>query len=591
MSLLTNAIETYDSMSHIVGNQDETGEVFAPIGFITANGGIEITIDKDGNFIRAGNIDGKILIPVTESSAGRTSGKAAHPLCDKLEYVSDDNKEKHALYIEILEKWAASKYVTPKVTAILKYVKNGTIKDDLENAKAFGVEKNGAPKKADMSVMISWRVEGLGEESGDVSFDRTLQDSYKLFYIEEMKKEAPVVCMATGKEALPATQHIKGISRFSGNAKLVSANDSSNFTYRGRFTAADEAMTMSYEASQKAHNALKWLISNQGVSLGDNNTDRQLICWNPHGIGVPEITSPLRRRNADSKVLPSDYHDALSSVIFGYSKSLPKGENVVVAIFEAATSGRLSILYYNELQASDFLDRLRAWDETCCRYSNKYGTSSPSLYQIVECAYGIQRGSTEDAKLEVNGKIKSKQLQTLISCRIDKRPIPTDIMRSIVQKASNLQILNRKNQMNTLFAACAVVKKYREDRFKEVWKMSLEKDKKDRSYQYGRLLAILEKIERDAIADSETRPTNALRLQAVYVQKPEKTTETLITHLRTSCYPKLSPGSRAYYDKLIGEIIEQISECSDSGKALSETYIMGYYLQNNELYTKKEEDK
>ena len=120
--------------------------------------------------------------------------------------------------------------------------------------------------------------------------------------------------------------------------------------------------------------------------------------------------------------------------------------------------------------------------------------------------------------------------------------------------------------------------------------MSLEKDKKDKSYQYGRLLAVLEKIERDAFGSEGKRTTNALRAQAAFVQRPGKISEQLITHLRVSCYPKLSFASRIYYDKLIGEIIEKIAENEDNKKSLSETYILGYYLQNNELYKKREEN-
>ena len=50
---------------------------------------------------------------------------------------------------------------------------------------------------------------------------------------------------------------------------MISSNDKTNFTYRGRFHDVGEAYTISYEASQKIHNALKWLIERQGVKVGD----------------------------------------------------------------------------------------------------------------------------------------------------------------------------------------------------------------------------------------------------------------------------------------------------------------------------------
>lgn len=46
------------------------------------------------------------------------------------------------------------------------------------------------------------------------------------------------------------------------------------------------------------------------------------------------------------------------------------------------------------------------------------------------------------------------------------------------------------------------------------------------------------------------------------------------------------------YEKLIGEIMAVISEFPDNeyNKPLSETYLLGYYLQKNSLYAKKEND-
>ena len=50
--------------------------------------------------------------------------------------------------------------------------------------------------------------------------------------------------------------------------------------------------------------------------------------------------------------------------------------------------------------------------------------------------------------------------------------------------------------------------------------MALEADKRDRSYQFGRLLAILEKTERDTYTKDTDRETNAIRRMSVYAQRP-----------------------------------------------------------------------
>ena len=63
--------------------------------------------------------------------------------------------------------------------------------------------------------------------------------------------------------------------------------------------------------------------------------------------------------------------------------------------------------------------------------------------------------------------------------------------------------------------------------------------------------------------------------------------------LKSAYYPRLKPGQRVYYEKLIGEIMQVISETGDESynKPLDETYIMGYYLQKNLFYMKKAEAK
>ena len=88
MGLLQKAIETYDAMKGIAGVYEEGKEPLAPVGHIVTRAQIEITITAEGRFYaaRAADKEQKIIIPVTEDSAGRTSAPAAHPLCEQLGY-------------------------------------------------------------------------------------------------------------------------------------------------------------------------------------------------------------------------------------------------------------------------------------------------------------------------------------------------------------------------------------------------------------------------------------------------------------------------------------------------------------------------
>ena len=120
--------------------------------------------------------------------------------------------------------------------------------------------------------------------------------------------------------------------------------------------------------------------------------------------------------------------------------------------------------------------------------------------------------------------------------------------------------------------------------------MALEPEKKNRSYQFGRLLAVLEKAERDAFDKGEKREPNAMRMQAIFVKRPLYAAKIIIEQLKNAYFPRLNPGARSYYDKLIGEIMLVISEYPEieMNKPLGEEYLIGYYLQKNAFYTQSD---
>lgn len=123
--------------------------------------------------------------------------------------------------------------------------------------------------------------------------------------------------------------------------------------------------------------------------------------------------------------------------------------------------------------------------------------------------------------------------------------------------------------------------------------MALEPEKKDRSYQFGRLLAVMEKAERDTYDGSEGREPNAIRLQSIFCQRPMSTADNLEKQLEKAYFPRLKPGSRIWYKNLMGQIMGIISEFPQEewNKPLDNTYLMGYYLQRSALYTKKTDNE
>ncbi|MBD8991136.1 MAG: type I-C CRISPR-associated protein Cas8c/Csd1 [Clostridiales bacterium] len=586
MGLMAQAYNTYCAMEkQYVGVYGEAKEPLVPVSHQIAKADLEITLDSEGNLLDARQVDPKeatTIIPVTEQSAGRTGDTCcAHPLCDQLRFFSPRYPAKYEAYLTQLHRWEGSPYSHPKLSAIAGYVEKGSILEDMSRLGLISLDEKGMPTKE--KLLVRWRVEAGTE--GNVAAcwqDRTLFQAFIDYYAAGQKSD-PVYCMVSGKNALPANQHPKKIINICANAKLISANDTSGFTYRGRFQTDAQAMTMSYEASQKIHSALHWLSANQGVAIGG----RTFLCWNPQGIEIPKPQAAFLRGNTANQVKYSDYRKALSDTLRGWKETIPADAGAVIAAFDAATSGRLALTYYSELPASDFLERLHNWDALCCWNRDPFGIQAPSLYQIANCAFGTVRTSGNQTKLESDDRILRQQVQRLLSCRVDKGKLPADIARAAAAKASNLQIMDTQLRETVLSTACAVLRKYYYDWDREEWNMSLEPEKKDISYQYGRLLAVFEKIEQDTYDKDEQREPNAIRMQSVFAKRPRYASRILWEQMKKAYYPRLKPWNRVKYDRLIGEIIEQISNLpqAEHEEALKDTYLFGYYLQKKALYT------
>ncbi len=589
MGLMQKAVETYDCHAALAGVPDAMRETLTPISHIVQNAQIEVTIDANGNFISAAAVvkdkkserdESKTIIPATYKSSIRAKSPCAHPLSDKLSYLIPSSTERHGLYLKQLSDWANSEYSHPKVMAVLKYIESESLLDDLERNGLVTKDSNGELDARYDDDFVRWRVTGDGAVAPCWE-DKSLIEAF-IAYSEMLRDGSDsALCMITG-EVLPIIEkHPKGVVSAAYGAKLISANDSSNFTYRGRFAEPSQAATISYVASQKAHNALRWVVANQGVIIGG----RTFVCWNPKGKDVPNAMHSLLSVSDSQKkaATPSDYKKQLADAVNGWKLNLPDNEDVVIASFDAATTGRLSVTYYNELRASDFIDRLAHWQQTCCWENNQFGYQSPSVRQIAQCALGVERTEW----LDVDDRILKEQVQRLLHCVIDKAPMPSDIVQALMHRASMPLAYNNINRRKILFTACAAIYAYRTQAKKEEWTMSLDKEKKDRSYQFGRLLAVMEKVERDTYTD-EGREPNAIRMQSVFCDRPLYTAK-IINDRLNPYFERLRPGSRAYYKKFIGEITEQLSNYDDAqlNRPLGDTYLMGYYLQRNELYTSK----
>lgn len=118
--------------------------------------------------------------------------------------------------------------------------------------------------------------------------------------------------------------------------------------------------------------------------------------------------------------------------------------------------------------------------------------------------------------------------------------------------------------------------------------MSLDRNCTDRSYLYGRLLAVADVAERSGSESGNERQTNAKRYMSAFSARPFSTWKIIEERLQPYL-EKLNPGLRTTYEKLINEIFDKFTlENYSIDQSLDGNYLLGYHTQSNAIYQKKE---
>ena len=123
--------------------------------------------------------------------------------------------------------------------------------------------------------------------------------------------------------------------------------------------------------------------------------------------------------------------------------------------------------------------------------------------------------------------------------------------------------------------------------------MEWELSRKDRSFQFGRLLAVMDRAELDYYRNSnEDRQTNAIKSLANFKQTPLDVFERINEQLERAYLRRLLPWQRSRYDRLKGEIVGILDNFTkeELNKPLDAFYLIGYELQRNEFFKSSKND-
>ena len=141
--------------------------------------------------------------------------------------------------------------------------------------------------------------------------------------------------------------------------------------------AQDDAVIVDYVQSQKMHQMLRWLIANYGYMVDS----QVIVTWAVDSDTevkekAQDNTFSLFRNmktietdadallDVNTTVVYAEYAQKLKKALQGYGKAseLKKhARRICIAVFDAATTGRMGLLFYQEMPEHTYLENIVNW--------------------------------------------------------------------------------------------------------------------------------------------------------------------------------------------------------------------------------------
>lgn len=594
---------------------------------------IEVLLDKEGNFYKARTfeVDENVIFPVTYESSIRTSTKIApHPIVDSWYYVmhSELIQEKQKKYLENLDYWICQTN-NRKVESFLQIIRNFVMKPeaaDLVLSSAFGPDYQTEKEHVDKSGKIHEGSITYGEKNKKtalkdikLSFTVIKFEGYKNISVSNFKdlhsdfinlvqKTNLVdigICNISGKEERIIKYHRSPKGPFE-RAKLISQNNT--IAYIGDRFPTKEASTdiikIGYETSEKIHLMVKYLMENKNSSVWLGSS-QYLINWFSDDLSNEshlDIVDPIFNDFFEDDEGESIGFDKPNEVNWKICSSFIKGPKLFsdnatycVAILNKTSKGRIAIKYFCQLQASKLLKNIREWQKNYSwepkNNSLDYRLKTPTFNDIINTAYGVDR----DGSLRLdNDSFRSDQYQQLVTALIDGQTIPSSIVKKIEHNIKQRQKYPDCWEQIQEVSLAILHKQYRRE-----FTPMLDHEETDRSYLFGRLLAIYELIEKVynssrnlKIDRKEDRVTNAERYWTAFSNQPATIMKVLDGKVRY-CIDYLKTNEAGYWRKLENEMQEIVQLLSpimmdkSVNQPLDYKFIFGYYAEKKFYYTKQ----
>jgi CRISPR-associated protein, csd1 family len=549
----------------------------------------------------------RIMYPVTEESVRRVGDKTPHPLTDKLEYYlpayKAKKKKKYQEKCTFINEWLAYETDTDIhtfITAIQNFLNQPDFDKQLSQ-KLY----NDAEQLIKIDTYIEFAIPNFKNyKTYSVSNYQKLHQSYINFVNNYNKKNYPdnyKKCIISGKEDLIISKHRGAI----GNAKLISisANDNRKEMFAGSYFGTSSKTTdivkIGYQTSEKIHLMLNYLCNNRNSCYRidqSKSNPTYLLIWKDISTSSPDDISVTNNLLSTLGISPTKKEDSitpnrksraiLNSFYTGQEKLTD--DNYYIAIIRKSSDGRSSLNYFETIKKSQLFENLQKWNKTYqWTITTKNGdiTITPSFFSIINDAFAQDHGGEY---LELSKGLSTYRAQLhecLLSALLNGQPIPTHILKRIEQ---NLKYPKRYPKQWNHLVRQGLALLNRKD-----YQPMIDNSETDRSYLFGRLLAVYERIEATKYSlddNNSSRETNAQRLWTTCINRPDR----ILKNLKDKVKPyndylyRKHRGLWTKFNKEEGDILTLLDthrKSPDFNKPLTTDYLFGYQAEKNYLFT------
>lgn len=541
---------------------------FKPIGFTQIKPKYVFEITDNGTLHGIVEESVEKLVPVSLNSATRTKNVAPHILADKIAYFKEP-KKREAHLKQLAEVSNSLKQDCPELLTVSNYILSNDVYLDLEayikasvlnrlktKSKVPTVDEIQKEEKKEFKKISKEYIAFRLISKPDYFESADFLNIWQKFHIDSVNQ---------------SPDYEYGLDYITGNIEKITENvagydGTKKFTNVSEHTLKEQFEKISptsigYITFEKAMASLNFLKLHQSVDMPIGNSRRMILLEksnNKVSTQVNNVFSDLLSDVLDFSNEKKSYQKDLYSLITGKNTSV-LSDNFMVITVDNFNDGRSAIIDYHPLTL-EYLQNLSD-------YINNVGCST---FDVLKLMY---------PKKTNYANLISLDHKVLFNAIKNGQPIPSKVCKShfrVLINPNNTVYAEDEDKMEIWQRNLNIFEKLYLYKREDLPKM-LDKNYNNRSYLFGRALAVYHHVESRSKDDSNKNNTISMKYFSMMQKSPAKTL--MIVKNRTSPYFRKEKHAKHFEDILL-EITDKF-EIGEFNKkeVLSEDFLLGFNHQ------------